>query len=90
MVVNVAPSGAQDKAAAVRSLLARCSADRALYAGDDLNDEPVFEAAPPEWLTIRVGRFDRRSRAMYYLDSPIEIAMLLERMLVLLQAARQG
>jgi trehalose 6-phosphate phosphatase len=74
----------------VLALVARCGADCALFAGDDVNDEPVFEAAPPDWLTVRVGRFERHSRARYFLDSPNEIAMLLERMLTLLQAARRG
>jgi trehalose 6-phosphate phosphatase len=90
MVVNVAPRDAPDKASAVRALLAHSGADCALYAGDDLNDEPVFAAAPPDWLTIRVGRVERHSRARYFLASPNEIAMLLERMLALLPAARPG
>jgi trehalose 6-phosphate phosphatase len=54
-----------------------------VFAGDDVNDEPVFESAPPHWLTIRIGRGDGRSRARYFLDSPNEMAMLLERMRVL-------
>jgi trehalose 6-phosphate phosphatase len=89
MVVNIAPDDAPDKATAVQALVARCGADCALFAGDDLNDEPVFEAAPPDWLTVRVGRIERHSRARFFLDSPNEMAMLLERMLALL-AARPG
>lgn len=53
-------------------------------AGDDVNDEPVFVSAPPDWLTVRIGRDHPASRARYFLDSPAEMAMLLERMLVLL------
>jgi trehalose 6-phosphate phosphatase len=83
MVVNVAPINAPDKAAAVHALVARCGAGCAVFAGDDVNDEPVFESAPPHWLTIRIGRGDGRSRARYFLDSPNEMAMLLERMRVL-------
>jgi trehalose 6-phosphate phosphatase len=84
MVVNIAPRGAPDKAGAVRTLVARCGADCAVFAGDDVNDEPVFESAPPHWLTIRIGRCERHSAARYFLDSPSEMAMLLERMLALL------
>jgi trehalose 6-phosphate phosphatase len=84
MVVNVVARDAPDKAAAVFDLVARCGARCAVFAGDDVNDEPVFAAAPPHWLTIRIGRGDGRSRARYLLDSPNEMAMLLERMLMLL------
>jgi trehalose 6-phosphate phosphatase len=59
----------------------------ALFAGDDVNDEPVFAVAAAGWLTIRVGRDDPRSKAHHFLDSPGEIAVLLERMVSLL--ARQ-
>lgn len=84
LVVNVAPRAAPDKAQAVHALVARCGAPCALFAGDDVNDEPVFAAAPAGWLTVRVGRDDPKSQAMYVLDSPIEMAMLLERMVALL------
>lgn len=84
MVVNIVARDAPDKAGAVHGLLARCGADCAVFAGDDVNDEPVFESAPPHWLTIRIGRAERHSAARYFLDSPSEMAMLLEHMLVLL------
>lgn len=88
MVVNVVPRNAPDKSSAVHRLVARCGADCAVFAGDDINDEPVFESAPPHWLTIRIGRGQRHSAARYFLDSPSEMAMLLERMLVLLPSLR--
>lgn len=84
MVVNAVARGAPDKAAAVHTLAARCGARCAVFAGDDLNDEPVFASAPPHWLTIRVGRGEGKSQARYFLDSPTEMAMLLERMLMVL------
>ena len=59
-----------------------CIRDR--FAGDDVNDEPVFVAAPPDWLTVRVGRDEPASHAQYFLDSPVEMALLLERMLTFL------
>jgi trehalose 6-phosphate phosphatase len=88
MVVNVVPKGAPDKAVAVHALVARCRAGCAVFAGDDVNDEPVFASAPPHWLTIRIGHAERGSRARFCLAGPNEVAMLLERMLVLLPAAR--
>ncbi|ODU10464.1 MAG: trehalose-phosphatase [Rubrivivax sp. SCN 71-131] len=78
-VVNVVASGCPDKADAMFALVARTGAETALFAGDDVNDEPVFERAPAHWLTLRVGR-DAASRARFYLDSPTEMAMLLERL----------
>lgn len=84
LVVNVVPKRAKDKSDAVRRLVHRSSAPCAIFAGDDVNDEPVFASAPADWLTIRVGRDDPRSKAQYFLDSPSEMAMLLERMVSLL------
>lgn len=83
MVVNVMAPDAPDKADAVRALVVRNGASCALFAGDDVNDESVFVSAPPDWLTLRIGRDDPSSRARFFLDSPGEVAMLLERMLVL-------
>jgi trehalose 6-phosphate phosphatase len=83
MVVNITGRAAPDKAHAVHALVARCGASCALFAGDDVNDEPVFVSAPPDWLTVRVGRDDPASRAKFFVDSPVEMALLLERMLTL-------
>lgn len=86
MVINVMAEDAPDKAHAVRALVARCGASCALFAGDDVNDEPVFIAAPPNWLTVRIGRDDPASHAKFFLDSPAEMALLLDNMLSLLPA----
>jgi trehalose 6-phosphate phosphatase len=84
LVVNIVPRHAPDKAQAVRSLMRRAGTTALVFAGDDVNDEPVFEAAQPGWLTVRVGRDDPRSRAMFCLDSPGQMPLLLDRMLALL------
>ena len=84
MVVNVAPAAAPDKADAVMALAAHCGAECAFFAGDDVNDEPVFIAAPAHWLTVRIGREDPSSRAMFFLDSHSEMGLMLQRMLDLL------
>jgi len=84
LVVNIGPRHAPDKAQAVRSLMQRAGTAALVFAGDDVNDEPVFEAAEPGWLTIRVGRDDPRSKAMFCLDSPGQMPLLLDQMLALL------
>ncbi len=84
MVVNVTGADAPDKADAVRALLRRCGAHSAFFAGDDVNDEPVFEAAAPDWLTVRVGRPELASHACFYLHGPQEMALLLDRALAAL------
>lgn len=88
-VVNLAPADSPDKADALQALVARSGAGSALFAGDDINDEPVFARAPSHWLTLRVGR-DEASRARFFLDSPAEMAMLLERLRTRLDAAGGG
>lgn len=86
LVVNLVSADAPDKAQAVRDLVARTGSTAALFAGDDVNDEPVFASAPAGWLTVRVGRDDPHSRAGWFIDSTAEMPILLERML----AASEG
>lgn len=81
LVINVMAACAPDKAEAVFTLVARTGADRAFFAGDDINDEAVFAAAPAHWVTVRVGRDDPRSRARFYLDGATGMTLLLDRML---------
>jgi trehalose 6-phosphate phosphatase len=80
MVVNVVHAEAPDKAQALLGLVARCEADGAIFVGDDANDEPVFVAARPDWLTVRVGR-DAHTAATFYLDGSFDLALLLDRLL---------
>jgi len=81
MVVNAVAADAPDKAQAVHALVARLGAAGAFFAGDDVNDEPVFVSAPAHWLTVRIGREDPACRARFCLDGPQEMALLLERVL---------
>lgn len=85
-VVNVAPAGAPDKADAVEGLVRQCAAAGAVFVGDDDNDEAVFERAPPHWLTVRVGRDHRRTRARFYVEAPTQVSVLLQHMLACLTA----
>jgi len=85
-VVNVLQRSAPDKADAVLRLLALSACDTLLFAGDDVNDEPVFERARPDWLTVRIGAPEVVSRAMYQLKEPADMAQLLDRILPQLMA----
>jgi trehalose 6-phosphate phosphatase len=82
MVINATADDAPDKAHALNALVARSGASCALFAGDDANDEPVFVAAPPHWVTVRVGHDDPTSHARFFVDGPDEVRLLLERLLV--------
>lgn len=81
MVVNVVHVGAPDKAQALLELVNRCQAQCAIFVGDDVNDEPVFAAAPPSWLTVRVGRDHPDSLATFYLDGSFDLARFLDLVL---------
>jgi len=85
MVVNVAAADAPDKAHAVLALVRHAQVGAAVFVGDDLNDEPVFASAQPSWLTVRVGRDDPHSRAMFGLDHFQEVAVMLDHMVALAQ-----
>ena len=81
MVENVAAPGTPDKAVAVHDLVRESGAACAVFFGDDVNDEPVFAAAPPDWLTVRVGRDERESQAAFFIHHPQEMVSVLDRML---------
>jgi trehalose 6-phosphate phosphatase len=81
LVVNAVAADAPDKAAAVSRLLARAGLTSAFFAGDDLNDEPVFRAARADWLTVRVGCDSQPSAALFCLEGPDEMAGVLDGLL---------
>jgi trehalose 6-phosphate phosphatase len=85
MVTNVVSAEADDKAAALRRIAERAQVHAVLYLGDDANDEPVFAAHDPRWLTVRVGADGHESAARYYISGPREVPRLLDRILSLLE-----
>ena len=89
LVFNIVAADAPDKADAVRGLVKATQSAAAIFVGDDVNDEPVFESAPNHWLTIKVGRTSRRSKAHFYLGSPHEMNALLDHMLAVLDQGRR-
>ena len=84
-VVNISPADAPDKADALASLIKLEGVASAVFVGDDVNDESVFEQAQPDWLTIKIGRDNPASQARFFLDSHSEMAILLQKMLSLLR-----
>ena len=87
LVFNAIAADAPDKADAVRALLARAGASNAFFAGDDINDEPVFAAAEPGWVTVRLGREHRPSHARFCLEGPHAMPDLIDRILGLIGSA---
>jgi trehalose 6-phosphate phosphatase len=85
MVRNVVLADAPDKGVAVAALLRRADRAAAIFVGDDVNDETVFSAAPPDWVTVRVGRDYPQSRARYFLDDYADVGRLVAAMLEMLQ-----
>ena len=74
-VVNVAPSDAPRKGAAVAQLLARIGRRKVLYVGDDVTDEDAF-ASESVAVAVRVGRAEG-SAARFYLASQPDVDGLL-------------
>lgn len=83
-VVNIVAAQAPDKGDAVAHLVARTQAGSAVFIGDDINDETVFERAPPHWLTVRIGRDDPMSHARFFLDTHSEVATMLHKLITAL------
>ena len=80
---NIVPNNAPLKGGVAARLLSRMPPGTfAVYAGDDVADEPAFievGARSEDALTLRVGR-PRLTAAQYYLRSPREMWELLRRM----------
>jgi trehalose 6-phosphate phosphatase len=80
-VINVLPDGAPHKGIAVQQLRSKAQADTAIYIGDDVTDEDVFDLDQPgRLLSIRVGR-SIKSSASYYLRTQLEIDPLLHHLI---------
>jgi len=84
LVYNAVAADAADKAVAVQRLIARAGVQFAFFAGDDVNDEPVFAAAQPGWVTVRIGCERRASAARFCIDGPHEMAGVLDRILAMI------
>lgn len=85
-VVNIVAADAPDKGDAVNHLAMRLDCWHGIFIGDDLNDEPVFQKVPTGWLTVRIGRDDAMSSARFFLDSHVEMAPMLQKLLTAFMA----
>lgn len=85
LVVNVVPARAPNKGEALLELRGVEGADTALYVGDDVTDEDVFELDQPgRLLTVRIGE-SRSSAAAYFLRDQREMDRLLAKLAALRQ-----
>lgn len=83
LVVNVVPERAPNKGHALLELRRAEQADTAIYVGDDVTDEDVFELDQPgRLLTVRVGE-SRSSAAAYFLRDQKEMDRLLGKLIAL-------
>ena len=82
-VINLMAPGLVTKFEAVVELLARHHAVSAIFVGDDVTDERVFERAPEGWLTVRVRDEEAAgttSAARSFVQGVDGVAQLLERL----------
>lgn len=83
LVVNITPKNAPNKGDALVALRDMEAMDIALYVGDDITDEDVFQLDQPgRLLCIRVGH-SRKSAAPWYLRNQLEMDFLLETLVEL-------
>jgi trehalose 6-phosphate phosphatase len=83
LVLNVVPERAPHKGDALLELRRVEQADTALYIGDDVTDEDVFELDQPgRLLSVRVGE-SRSSAAAYFIRDQSEMDRLLAALITL-------
>jgi trehalose 6-phosphate phosphatase len=85
MVVNLVPARAPNKGQALLDLCAKERAEVALYVGDDVTDEDVFELGRTKrMVTVRV-RASKASTATYFVRDQAETDTLLQSLIALRQ-----
>jgi trehalose 6-phosphate phosphatase len=87
-VLNILPHDFPDKGDAVRALVARLGCNAALYAGDDVTDEDVFELGPPLVFGVHVG--DGPSLARWRVPTQERVDELLEVLVAARPARRRS
>ncbi len=83
LVLNLLPPGTRTKREALQILQQDSGCERALFIGDDLTDELVFQGAPPNWLCVRVGPSETTA-ARFVVDGTAGVAELLEQLVSVL------
>lgn len=84
-VLNLVPPAARHKGEALRALIGHAGAPRALYIGDDVTDEDVFELRLPGVRTIRVEP-EGESAADLCVKRQQDVSMLLRELSRMLAA----
>lgn len=88
-VVNVVALEALGKGGALLAAMERLGSARAVYFGDDVTDEEVFQLNRDDVLGVHVGE-DDRTAASYYLNQPSEMLGLLNSIVGMLELHRAG
>jgi trehalose 6-phosphate phosphatase len=88
-VVNLLNPLLPHKGDALKALMKGLGVKKAVYVGDDSNDEDVFALHDPRILTVRVGKL-ASSDAAFYLRGQAEIDTLLRLLLSLTPEKRYG
>ena len=88
-VLNLVPAQAVHKGDALRALIAHARAERAVYIGDDITDEDVFELRLPGARTIRVEP-EGESAADFCLARQADVATLLRELTRILAGTPVG
>lgn len=76
-VLNITPRDARDKGDGLLQMTRRCGAKRAMFVGDDVNDEPAFAKAPPGSVTVRIAPSAVKTQARFRLRGQQQIDRLL-------------
>lgn len=84
-VFNLLPPGAPNKGIALQRLCESCQAPTAIYVGDDITDEDVFNMHRKDWLSLRIERSDDTA-AEFYLNHRLDIVRLLDELIARLAA----
>jgi len=79
-VFNLLPPHAIDKGIALEQLMQLCGASGAIYIGDDVTDEAVFQRKLNNVLTIRVGR-DSTSAAEFFVNHRLHVFEVLDKLI---------
>lgn len=86
-VVNLVPADAFTKGEALVAAMDMLGLKRAIYFGDDVTDEEVFQMKCVDLFGIHVGK-DDQTAAPYYLKKQSELAGLLDSMVGILETQR--
>jgi trehalose 6-phosphate phosphatase len=83
-VVNLLPMAAETKGIALVEAMTMLGAQKAIFLGDDVTDEEVFQLENVDLLGVHIGS-EAWTAASYYLDDQSQVAQLLASMVEMLE-----